>query len=60
MSLILGIISGFLGGYTFKIFVDARRIIKNNHSQAIHGTVTQQGNTAGGHIAGGNINASSK
>ncbi|MDB5600835.1 MAG: hypothetical protein JWN71_2879 [Xanthobacteraceae bacterium] len=55
-------VAGLLAGYTIRVAIEIRTSKKSINStvRATHGSVVQSGNTAGGHIAGGNIKTDSK
>lgn len=55
-------IAGLIGGYAIKFVIDIRMNKSSGSSKATatDGSVSQSGNTAGGHIAGGNIKTGSE
>ena len=56
-SAIGGFIAGLVGGFAFKVVIDARRSTNINRSEqdSSQGSVSQSGNLAGGDIAGRDI-----
>ena len=62
LELIVGLVAGFAGGYTFRFVVDNRKSTKLSNSKLgdVVGDVSQRNNTAGGHIAGRDVNANDK
>jgi len=61
-SAVGGFLAGLAGGYTLKVFVDARRNtrITDSQNKDSQGHITQQGNVAGGDFAGRDINKRSQ
>lgn len=50
-------LAGLVSGYSLKVAIDVRltKKVSTPTAQAKDGSVSQSGNVAGGHIAGGNV-----